>query len=171
MIKALTPDALAAHLPALTELLHACVIGGASVNFIAPFSLVDAERFWLKRVAPGLDAGTLTVLCAFEGERLAGSVQLDCDTVPNQAHRADVKKLLVHPDFRRKGLARALMGRIEDEARAKGRSLLTLDTAAGSSAEPLYHALGYTAIGTIPGYARAVHSNAMDGATFFYKVL
>lgn len=170
-IIALDSAALASRKRELAELLHACVIGGASVNFIAPFSPDDASRFWDVKVAPGLEKGTLTLLCAIVDGRIAGSVQLDCDTPPNQAHRADVKKLLVHPDVRRRGIARSLMIQIEEVARAKHRHLLTLDTAAGSVAEPLYRALGYTALGTIPGYARAVHSSTLDGATFFYKAL
>jgi GNAT superfamily N-acetyltransferase len=170
-IVAFDREALEARKAELAALLHDCVMGGASVNFIAPFSAEAATAFWDAKVAPGLEKATLTLLCALENGRVAGSVQLDCDTPPNQAHRADVKKLLVHPDFRRRGLARALMERIEQVARSKNRDLLTLDTAAGSAAEPLYHALGYTALGTIPGYARAVHSSALDGATFFYKAL
>ena len=55
----------------------------------------------------------------------------------NQQHRADVAKLLVHPDGRRTGLARRLMARLELEAARAGRTLLTLDTRAGDRAEPL----------------------------------
>ncbi|MFP3656833.1 GNAT family N-acetyltransferase, partial [Burkholderia sp. SIMBA_052] len=72
------------------------------------------------------------------GDAIAGTVQLDYDTMPNQRHRAEVRKLLVHPAFRRRGVARALMMELESHARRLERSLLTLDTRTGDSAEPLY---------------------------------
>jgi GNAT superfamily N-acetyltransferase len=90
---------------------------------------------------------------------------------PNQPHRAEVKKLLVHPDARRRGIARALMLALEDVAAAEGRTLLTLDTRTGDSAEPLYLSLGYHAAGVIPRYARGPHSPELESTTFLYKEL
>ncbi|MDJ0930204.1 MAG: GNAT family N-acetyltransferase [Breoghania sp.] len=69
---------------------------------------------------------------------MAGTVNIDFDTPPNQAHRAEIFKLLVHPDFRRRGIARVLMEQAEDRAHEAGRTLLTLDTRTGDAAEPLY---------------------------------
>jgi len=51
------------------------------------------------------------------GGRLMGTVQLDYDTMPNQVHRAEVRKLMVHPNVRRHGVARALMREVERLAR------------------------------------------------------
>ena len=39
-----------ARLPELTELLHACVAAGASVNFVNPFMLEEAEAYWRDKV-------------------------------------------------------------------------------------------------------------------------
>ena len=66
---------------------------------------------------------------------------------------AEVQKLLVHPAARRRGLARALMLRAQQEAARAGRNLLTLDTRAGDAAENLYRAMGWQEAGRIPGYA------------------
>jgi hypothetical protein len=82
-----------------------------------------------------------------------------------------VKKLLVHPDARRRGIARALMTAAEDQARAANRTLLTLDTAVGSFADPLYRSMGYQAAGVIPGYAYNVDSRALEGTIVMYKQL
>lgn len=79
---------------------------------------------------------------------------LDLDTPPNQQHRAEIGKLLVHPDARWQGIARALMLIAEDAARREGRTLLTLDTRTGDAAEPLYLSLGYVVVQRIPGFAR-----------------
>ena len=103
--------------------------------------------------------------------RIVGSVQLDTDTPPNQPHRAEVRKLLVHPDFRRQGLARALMAELERHAQLLGRSLLTLDTRTGDHAEPLYVSLGYSTVGVIPGYCRDTVEDRLDSTTIMYKTL
>jgi ribosomal protein S18 acetylase RimI-like enzyme len=155
-----------------SALLQACVHDGASISFVMPFSLDDAEAFWRGKVLPGVAAGSSLLLAAEAEGRIAGSVQLDHDTPPNQPHRAEVRKLLVHPDFRRRGLARALMAELEAHARRLGRSLLTLDTRTGDRAEPLYASLGYETVGVIPRFCRDPFSaDKLDGTTIMYKAL
>jgi ribosomal protein S18 acetylase RimI-like enzyme len=98
-----------------------------------------------------------------------GTVQLDFAIPPNQPHRAEIKKLLVHPDARRRGIAKSLM--CEAEARKARRSLLTLDTVTGGNAEQLYFALGCVAVGSIPRYALNFNSSVLEAATVMYKEL
>lgn len=162
---------LAQDVEMLGDVLHACVHAGASVSFILPFSHVDATAFFHNKVLPAVKAGTTCLLVARESGKIVGTVQLDLDTPPNQPHRAEVKKLLVHPGARRQGIAKALMIALEDEARAAGRSLLTLDTRTGDSAEPLYRSLGYTTAGVIPRYSRRPESEELDATTLMYKEL
>ncbi len=155
-----------------SALLQACVHDGASISFVMPFSLNDAEAFWRGKVLPGVAAGSSLLLAAEAEGRIAGSVQLDHDTPPNQPHRAEVRKLLVHPDFRRRGLARALMAELEGHALRLGRSLLTLDTRTGDRAEPLYASLGYETVGVIPRFCRdPFFADKLDGTTIMYKAL
>ena len=47
---------------------------------------------------------------------------------------------------RRRGIGSVLLRAAEAETRALGRTLLFLDTEAGSAAETLYHGLGYTRV-------------------------
>ena len=170
-ISELSADDAASHLRELAMLLHACVHDGASVGFVLPFSVANAEAFWAAKVLPRLRNGALLLLAAWKNERLAGSVQLDYDTPPNQPHRAEVRKLLVHPDCRRQGIAKALMAVLECRAGELGRTLLTLDTRTGDKAEPLYAALGYRTAGVIPGYCRDPFKNCLDPTTLMYKAL
>jgi ribosomal protein S18 acetylase RimI-like enzyme len=170
-ISALEPDSLEAHAGDLGRLLHACVHAGASVGFILPFTQFEAEAFWSNRVFPGVRDGRRVLLTARTEGRLAGTVQLVHDTLPNQPHRAEVSKLLVHPDFRRRGIARALMADLERRARALGRDLLTLDTRTGDAAEPLYSGLGYETCGVIPGYCLDPFEPRLDSTTVMYKHL
>jgi ribosomal protein S18 acetylase RimI-like enzyme len=170
-ITALSPSDLPAELNGLTEVLHASVMAGASINFIMPYSAADAARFWTEKVGPALERGKLALLVARIEGRISGTVQLDWDTPPNQPHRAEIRKLIVHPDFRGQGIARALMAAIEDVAATLGRDLITLDTRTGDKAEPLYASLGYRTVGIVPGYARDVFEDRWDDCTFMYKKL
>src|SRR3954447_24670200 len=136
-------------LESLAEVLHAAVHSGASVGFVLPFPTDEALGFWRDRVLPGVRSGARRLWLMKVGDRIVGTVQLVLDTMPNQRHRAEVAKLLVHPDARRMGIGRALMQAAEDAARADQRTLLTLDTRTGDLAEPLYRSLGYIAAGVI----------------------
>jgi len=155
----------------LGEVLHAVVHGGAGVSFFVPFSLDDARAFWREKVLPGVRARTRRVVVARWGARIVGTVQLDFALPPNQQHRAEVAKLLVHPAARRRGVARTLMLALEAIAQSEGRTLLTLDTVTGSNAEPLYRSLGYVTVGVIPRYARASLTPDLESTTIMYKEL
>ena len=122
-------------------------------------------------VLAGVRAGTRRVLVARQGERIVGTVQINLAVPPNQQHRADVAKLLVHPDARRQGIARSLMLAVEPIARAEGRTLLTLDTVSRSNAETLYCSLGYVVAGIIPRYARGSLTPDLEDTTIMYKEL
>lgn len=162
---------LEADLDALADVLRAVVYDGAGVSFIVPFSLEEARAFWLANVLPGVRARTRRVLVARLEGRITGTVQLDLATPPNQRHRAEVLKLLVHPAARRHGIARALMLAVEPIALAEGRTLLTLDTWTGKAAEVLYASLGYVAVGVIPRYARGSLTPELEPTTIMYKDL
>jgi len=166
------PDAddLTNDVVSLGRLLHDCVHAGASVSFILPFSHDDAVAFWRDRVFPTVHAGTCRVLVARGAVDIVGTVQLDLATPPNQPHRGEIKKLLVHPSVRRAGIARALMMAIEDQARDAQRSLLTLDTAS-NAAEGLYASLGYVRVGVIPRFSIRPDLSELEGTTVMYKEL
>lgn len=170
-IAEITPAKFAGAARDLGALLHACVHAGASVGFVLPFSTAESEAFWTGKVLPALYAGTRLLLVARRAGDLAGSVQLDWDTPANQPHRAEVRKLLVHPDSRRRGIARVLMAEVEARAQRLGRRLITLDTRTGDAAEPLYAGLGYATAGVIPGYCRDPMTDRMDATTVMYKTL
>jgi GNAT superfamily N-acetyltransferase len=153
----------------LARVLVDCVEGGASVSFMAGFSQSDGEKFF-RGVADDVAAGETILLAARAGGRLAGTVQLGLATPPNQPHRGDVKKLLVHREARRAGVGEALMKELEHVARASGRSLLVLDTVKGESGERLYARLGWQRAGVIPDYALYPDGRLCDTVVFWKKV-
>ena len=160
-----------ADLDMLADVLHAVVHDGAGVSFIVPFTMAEARRFWVDKVVPGVREGTRHVLVARDAGRIVGTVQFELAWPPNQPHRAEVAKLLVHPVARRRGVARGLMVALESLARAEGRTLLTLDTWTGGHAESLYRSLGYVVVGVIPRFARGSTTTALEPTTIMYKEL
>lgn len=152
----------------LAAVLSDCVEGGASVSFMLPLTAERAENYW-REVGRSVAAGERVLLVARDAQGVCGTVQLVLAQPENQPHRADVSKLLVHRRARRHGVGAALMRAVEDEARRAGRTLLVLDTAS-DSAERLYARLGWTRLGTIPGYALLPQGGLCD-TVYFYRVL
>jgi ribosomal protein S18 acetylase RimI-like enzyme len=150
----------------LADVLADCVEGGASVNFMLPFSRDDAARFFEKVIASIARDETVLVAAKLDG-RIAGTVQLGIDMPPNQPHRADIKKLLVHRSARNLGIGAALMERAEAEAKARGRTLLVLDTAS-DDAQRLYARSGWQRVGVVPDYAMWP-GGGFCATTFFWK--
>ena len=153
---------------ALAMLLIDAVESGAAVSFLAPLTLERAEAWWRKTISTS-DAKSI-FLVARDPEGIVGTVQLHPAWAPNQPHRADIVKLLVHRRSRRAGLGTQLMQTIEDAAQRAGFSLLTLDAKGGGPAEQLYRRLSWTHAGTIPCYAFDPDGTPHD-AVFFYKHL
>lgn len=136
----------------LAAVLVDCVEGGASVSFMSPFSQGQGLAFF-RKVASAVASGDTVLLAAKLEGRIVGTVQLGLDTPPNQPHRADVKKLLVHRSARGRGVAAALMARVEEEAKRRGRWLLVLDTVPGDNGHRLYLREGWMQVGIVPDYA------------------
>jgi GNAT superfamily N-acetyltransferase len=155
--------------PELARVLADCVDGGASVSFMPPFGQSEAEAFF-SGVANEVAAGDTLLLAARVNGRIEGTVQLGLATPPNQPHRADVKKLLVHRASRNAGLAATLMQEIEGVARKAGRTLLVLDTVKGGAGERLYTRLGWQRTGIIPDYALFPDGTLCDTVVFWKKV-
>lgn len=92
------------------------------------------------------------------------------DQPENAPHRAELTKLLVHRDYRGRGLASRLVAAAEGAAARAGRTLLVLDTESGSPAEGIYERWGWRRVGTIEGYA-VNPDGGVRGTTLFSKVL
>jgi len=165
------PQNLAAELPALARILASSVADGAAVGFVEPFPEEAAARFYREDVGPELAAGRRKLFVArIDGETL-GTVQLLLGLPPNQPHRCEIAKMMVHPNARRRGLARHLLAAAEAEARALGKTLITLDTRTGDVAEPLYAAFGFERAGVIPDYALDPDRKALHATTYMFKRL
>jgi acetyltransferase len=160
---------LEAVLPELAELLHDAVESGASLGFLPPLKLGEADNYW-QGLQSSLADGSRVLLVARAAGQIVGTVQLELSTKANGLHRAEVQKLMVHRVARGQGLGRELMQAIEAQALQFERSLLILDTRQGDPAEALYRSLGYEYVGTIPAYARNADGE-LHATALFYKQL
>jgi acetyltransferase len=156
-------------LDALDELLRDAVASGASVGFLPPVAPTVSRAFW-QETLDEMAAGTRLALGAWLDERMVGTVSLALAMKPNARHRGEVQKLLVHTSARRRGIARALLDGIERAALESGRTLLVLDTEAGSDAERLYRRQGYSEAGSIPRFAFTA-AGPLTATVIFYKEL
>ncbi|MRW90696.1 GNAT family N-acetyltransferase [Duganella sp. FT80W] len=155
---------------ALADVLIDCVEGGASVSFMLPLPREKALNFW--RGVLGATACRERVLLVAETAQglIVGTVQLITALPDNQPHRADVAKMLVHRDARRRGVAAQLMAAVDQAAHEEGKTVLVLDTVTGGDAERLYQRAGWQVAGVVPNYA-LMPDGAYCGTTFFHKQL
>ena len=168
-VRPLTISEARQNISALADVLVDCVEGGASVSFMLPFPKSAAEAFF-EKVAKGVECGNRILLAAFMDSKLVGTVQILTALPPNQPHRAEIAKLLVHRVARGQGVGRSLMEEVERQARWAGKTLLVLDTVTGGDAERLYIRLGWVKAGVIPRFALFPDGRFCD-TTIFWKAL
>jgi ribosomal protein S18 acetylase RimI-like enzyme len=152
----------------LAALLLDAVESNAGISFMAGLSEPEARDWWDKTLRSA--SPRTVILVARDAEGIAGTVQLQPAWAPNQPHRADVAKLIVHRRARGRGIARALMRELERHAREQSFTLLLLDTCKDSAAERLYASLGWTRVGDVPNFALNPDGSPCD-TVFFYKQL
>ena len=158
-----------ADVEGLAALLLDAVDSGAAVSFLDTLTRAGAEAWWRATL---LDAEPRAVfLVARDEDGIAGTVQLRPARAPNQPHRAEVLKLMVHRRARGAGLGERLMREVEQAARREGFALLTLDAKRGGPADRLYRRLGWTEAGTIPDFAVDPDGETFHDAVIFWKRL
>jgi len=169
-IEVVGADQAARELAALVGLLKNAVDSGASVGYLPPLAEAEGEAYW-RGIVEDVRRGSCVLLGACDADgTLVGTAQLLLAMRPNGSHRAEVAKVIVHTEARRRGIGRALMLALEEHARRLGRTTLVLDTRRGDPSERLYTSVGYTLAGVIPRYAKSA-DGALDPSAFYYRVL
>ena len=153
----------------LVELLQDAVTGGASIGWTTVPNTREARNYWTA-VLEAVGRGERQLFVATDNHVCAGAIQLALAAKPNARHRGEVEKLLVHSQYRRRGTGRALLAALEKAAAARGRTLLVLDTIAGTPAEQLYRQAGYQLVGNVPGYAQST-KGVFEATAIYYRQL
>ena len=123
----------------------------AHVSQIAELEKLCFSDPWSeKSIASELTCRLSLWFVALEGERVVGYV--GSQTVIDES---DMMNIAVHPDFRRRGIAEALITALEEALREKGSHALTLEVRASNTpAIALYEKLGFVQAGIRKNYYR-----------------
>lgn len=110
-----------------------------------------------KSVASELNNPLALWLTAVEGERVTGYI--GSQTVMDET---DMMNVAVHPDFRRRGIAEALVNELVARLKSRESRSLTLEVRASNlSAITLYEKLGFSQIGRRKNYYRNPREDAL----------
>ena len=131
----------------------------------------DAQKFWQINVRKSVECQTRLLFGAFLENHLVGTVQLVLGMPANQPHRAEISKMMVHPDNRRLGFGKALMTVAIAAAKREDKTLVTLDTRTGDISEFLYRSVGFEQAGIIPDFAYDPDGQARHATTYMYRYL
>ena len=131
----------ASHVDQIAELEKLCFSDPWSANSIAS-ELDNKLAFWL---------------VATDEDRVAGYI--GSQTVMEET---DMMNVAVHPDYRRKGVAEALVNDLTENLKKMGSHCLTLEVRASNApAIALYEKLGFSEIGRRKNYYRNPREDAL----------
>ena len=129
------------HVKAVAELEKLCFSEPWSENSVAS-ELKNKLALWLVAEEDGRVAGYI-------GSQTCGD-------------ESDVMNVAVHPDFRRRGIAEALINDLVEQLNAIGSHCLTLEVRASNvPAISLYEKLGFTEVGRRKNYYRNPKEDAL----------
>ncbi len=169
IIRELTVQEYEGVLPQLAALLIDAVDSNAGVSFMHPLSPDIATAFWRKQVGD-MSTRATHLFVAEDNSAIIGTVMLQKAWAPNQPHRAEISKMLVHTTRRRQGIGAKMLQMVETRARSLGFSLITFDAVAHGRSEHFYKSAGYVVAGYYPGFALSPQGELEDTA-LFYKQL
>ncbi|WP_179128572.1 GNAT family N-acetyltransferase [Marinilactibacillus piezotolerans] len=149
----------------LARLFQEVVADGASMNFLHPMQYETAIHYWSNVLTENV-----RLFIAILDDKIVGTVQLHLSDKENGQHRAEIAKLMTHPNARRKGVAKTLLHYVLQIAEQEGRTLLLLDTEKDSLANGLYQSAGFVLYGEIPAYSQDPFGVYKDG-NCYYKLL
>lgn len=130
----------AAHVPQVAQLEKICFADPWSEKSVAS-ELTNPLSLWL---------------VALEGDRVAGYVGSQ-----SVLGESDMMNVAVHPDFRRRGVAEALVLELVAQLKAKENYCLTLEVRASNApARKLYEKLGFQQVGLRKNYYRNPREDA-----------
>ena len=104
-------------------------------------------------------------LAAVDGDTLVGYIGVQ--TVLDEGY---INNVAVRPEYRRRGIAAALISLLIDEARAIGLAFMTLEVRESNApAIALYEKLGFTTVGRRKNYYEKPREDAILMTIFFTK--
>ncbi|MCA1190670.1 GNAT family N-acetyltransferase [Saccharopolyspora sp. 6V] len=153
-----------AELPTTTEvadLWRAVVRAGGAIGFP-----VDAPAELVAEAAAGelrdVGSGRQELLVERDGGLLVGMVLVCGKEGQVFRHRAEVRKLIVHPGWQRGGIGRRLLARAVERARDLGFRQLVLATRGGTHLPEFYRRQGWAEVGRFPAALQVAPGDFRD---------
>lgn len=148
------------------HLLRDAVESGGTIGFVLPAEDDKLDRYWTG-VAREMEAGERELFAAFEDGKVVGSLQLAYEKAESVSHRADLQKLFVLRECRRRGIARTLLIEALHRMPALGILMFTITTRYDSPTEKLVTDLRFTRWGVLPHYG-VTPEGVLHDASMFY---
>lgn len=146
------PRLRAGFAEAAHRILAGLVGAGAALGWLEPPAPQEVARL-LDRVLAAAAAGDAAVRAAYLDRRLVGLGYWLRYARPTHRPHADLEKLAVDAAAHGRGVGRALTAALVADARNAGIEVLTLDARGDNTrALGLYHSLGFTDYGRLPGF-------------------
>ena len=107
-------------------------------------------QWWEQRIAN--DDGTSVAFGAFDGDQFIGTAAIEYETREKTKHKSLLIGMFVRPDYRGRGIGRALIKAALDHARSRPGSLVMCLTLTGgnAAAQRLYQSCGFATFGIEP---------------------
>jgi putative acetyltransferase len=138
------------------------LIAELDAELSGPYSAEQRHGLSLARV---FQPGVIFSIARLDGEAVG------CGGIAFDAGLAEVKRMYVRPRARGRGVARAILGRLEQEAGARAARRIVLETGdAQHAAIRLYERAGFTRCAAFGAYA-AMPANATERSLFFEKAI
>ena len=153
----------------LAQLLLDAHASGMALGLAAPLDRARAAASW-RTTAALLDPDDRVMLGARLDGALVGVVQIVRAPAENGAHRAEIVRFAVRDGMRGRGVGRTLLEAAVERARTMGVSLLWLSTHADTDSDRIYGNLGWTRMGTMPGYSLRPDGVAVASAFYYLEL-
>ena len=134
------------------------VMSASHVQQIAQMEKICFSDPWSENsIASELENRLSYWLVALDGDVVTGYVGSQ-----SVLGESDMMNVAVHPDYRRQGIAEALVTHLVQALREKGNHCLTLEVRVSNApAIALYEKLGFTQVGRRPNYYRNPKEDAL----------
>jgi ribosomal protein S18 acetylase RimI-like enzyme len=135
------------------RILADLVAAGAALGWVDPPASEEIAGL-LADVLSGASAGDAAIRAAYLGRVLVGMGYWRRYQRPTHWPHAELQRIAVAPAAQGRGVGRALIGALVEDARAAGIEVLTLDVRGdNASALHLYRSFGFTEYGRLENFA------------------